>query len=93
MNLKDIFEQLGGFGTYEVRFDIYQGTQLVESTVQTLPKEFAKQNFIGIIQQLSNANVPMRAEMHVPYDVFDDNNNHVRRLDNYIEYKNKLFEK
>ena len=97
MDIRDIFEQLNaglnGVGMYEVRFDIYQGTQLIESTTQTLPEAFAKQNFIGIIQQLANANVPMKAEMHVKYDIFDDNDKYVKTLDNYIEYKNNLYDK
>ena len=93
MNMQDIFEHLNfGMELSEVRFDIYQGTQLIESNVQRLPEQFAKQNFIGIIQQLSNAPSPMRAEMHVKCPIYDDNGNYIRTLDNYIEYKNKLFE-
>lgn len=80
-------------GMFNVRYDVYIGESLAEQTTNTLPEIFAKQHFMEMVQSIANEDKPMRVEMHVPYKVFDDNNNYIKTLDNYIEFKNNLYDK
>ena len=80
-------------GMFDVRYDLYIGESLVEQTTNTLPELFAKQHFMQMVQSIANEDKPMKVEMHVPYKVFDDNNNYIHTLDNYVEFKNNLYDK
>ena len=94
-NFDDIFGAFSGqmAEMFDVRYDLYIGESLIEQTTNTLPEIFAKQHFMEMVQSIANEDKPMRVEMHVPYKVFDDNNNYIKTLDNYIEFKNNLYDK
>lgn len=78
--------------TYEATFEIYVGDQCVhKQTISTL-EIMLKQQFAQIIQQIANESKPMRCKMIVKDIVWDKIDKKQIVLDNYVEFKNKLFE-
>lgn len=84
-----------GFGeteTEQVIIEIYLGTQLIQRQQLNAPVEMLKMQFIGLAKQIAQENRPMRVKMILPEVIWDDIDKKQKVMNNYVEFKNKLFE-
>lgn len=83
-----------GFGeTYQVIIETYLGTQCIQRQPLNAPEQILKMQFMGVIQQIAQENRPMKCRMIVPEVIWDDIEKKEKVLNNYVEFRNKLFEK
>lgn len=83
-----------GFGeTYQVIIETYLGTQCIQRQSLNAPEQFLKMQFMGLMQQIAQENRPMRVKMIVPDVIWDNYEKKQKILKNYVEFRNKLFEK
>ena len=82
-----------GFGeTYSVIIETYIGNQCVQRQSLNAPEQVLKMQFMGLMQQIAQEDRPMSIKM-ILYDIIWDNyENKQKAIENYIEFRNKLFE-
>ena len=85
----DIFNMFGNMDIIEATLEIYIGNQLVQSEQLQAPEMILKNQFINVVQQLSQQNgQPMSCKLIVKDYIYDQFEKESLVVDNSVEYAN-----
>jgi len=71
--------------------EIYIGDTLSESKQLQAPVFVLQQQYVSLVQQIANDTRPMKVCMYIDKEIYDDNNNFIRKFKNGVEFENKLY--
>lgn len=85
-----IFDASNIFDTFEVTLEIEnQGN--VETYVNDAPQMIIQSQFIGLVQQAAQVDVPYRIKLSRIVQIYDEFNHTTKDIEHYLEFKNNAY--
>lgn len=78
-----------GMDIYEASIEVYLGDKLIQKQSMKSPRIILEQQFMSLVEQVSNDERPIRIKMTVPDIIWDTFEQKTKTLNNYIEFYNK----